>query len=234
MRTVFPLSKPITIPVVGSALLFPVRRVYCVGQNYESHQKEMGNTNKAPPFFFMKPSDAVVPGGMVPYPSMTKSFHFEVELVIAMGKGPARDMTPAESTAAVFGYAVGIDFTRRDLQAEAKKTGRPWEMGKSFDASAPMSAITPATAWSIGTQPIELKVNGVVKQRATLNEMIWDVPNIIAELSRFVTLEAGDLIMTGTPAGVGAVVVGDVVDASIEGIEALQVVVGAPLGPSKL
>lgn len=234
MRTVFPLRAPSTIPVVGSALLFPVRRIYCVGQNYESHQKEMGNTTKAPPFFFMKPSDAVVPPGTVPYPSMTKSFHFEVELVIAMGCGPSRDMSPADALAAVFGYAVGIDFTRRDLQAAAKAAGRPWEMGKSFDASASMSAITSAASWSVGTQSIELKVNGVVKQKAVLNDMIWDVPHIIAELSRFVTLEAGDLIMTGTPAGVGAVVVGDVIDASIEGIEALKVVVGAPLGSSRL
>jgi len=245
MRNLFPPSLPVSVPIQGTALLYPVRRIWCVGQNYDAHQKEMnpGLKERVPPFFFAKPCDSIVLENAtgstgkeckVPYPSMTKDFHYEVELVVAMGLGTYSNLSLHAARSSVYGYAVGIDLTRRDLQAIAKKTGRPWDMGKGFDLSAPMTSITPATSWTVGQQKIELKVNGQVKQTSSLDQMIWDVPNMIAELSKYVVLEQGDLIFTGTPSGVGPVVTGDVMDATIDGLGALRVVVGPPLSDSKL
>jgi len=209
---------PVTIPIARGGL-FAVRRVYCVGRNYAEHVVEMGNDTRDPPFFFAKPADAIVVGGAaIAYPPQTTDLHHEIELVVAIGKDGA-DIAPADALEHVYGYAAGLDMTRRDLQAVAKKAGRPWEMAKSFDASAPIGTIEPASA--IGHPDrgaITLLVNGVERQRGDLGDQIWDVSDTIAYLSRFVTLRAGDIIMTGTPAGVGAVVRGDVLEGGIAGV----------------
>ena len=209
---------PVTIPIARGGL-FAVRRVYCVGRNYAEHVVEMGNDTRDPPFFFAKPADAIVVGGAaIPYPPQTADLHHEIELVVAIGKDGA-DIAPADALEHVYGYAAGLDMTRRDLQAAAKKAGRPWEMAKGFDASAPIGTIEPASA--IGHPDkgaITLLVNGVERQRGDLGDQIWDVSDTIAYLSRFVTLRAGDIIMTGTPAGVGAVVRGDVLEGGIAGV----------------
>lgn len=215
---VFPAPEPVLLPVEGGAF-FPVRRVYCVGRNYAEHIREMGNDLRDPPFFFDKPADALVTDGApIAYPPGTSDFHHEIELVMAIGKG-GKDIAEADALSHVFGYAVGLDMTRRDLQAEAKKAGRPWTFAKSFDQSAPVGTIVPASA--IGHPDkgaITLAVNGAERQRGDLSEQIWSVPETIAFLSRYVTLKPGDLIMTGTPAGVGAVVRGDVLEGAIAGI----------------
>ena len=215
---VFPAPEPVLLPVEGGAF-FPVRRVYCVGRNYAEHIREMGNDLRDPPFFFDKPADALVTDGApIAYPPGTSDFHHEIELVVAIGKG-GKDIAEADALSHVFGYAVGLDMTRRDLQAEAKKAGRPWTFAKSFDQSAPVGTIVPASA--IGHPDkgaITLAVNGAERQRGDLSEQIWSVPETIAFLSRYVTLKPGDLIMTGTPAGVGAVVRGDVLEGAIAGI----------------
>ena len=215
---VFPAPEPVQLPVEGGAF-FPVRRVYCVGRNYAEHIREMGNDLRDPPFFFDKPADALVTDGApIAYPPGTSDFHHEIELVVAIGKG-GKDIAEADALSHVFGYAVGLDMTRRDLQAEAKKAGRPWTFAKSFDQSAPVGTIVPASA--IGHPDkgaITLAVNGAERQRGDLSEQIWSVPETIAFLSRYVTLKPGDLIMTGTPAGVGAVVRGDVLEGAIAGI----------------
>lgn len=215
---VFAAPATITIPVAGGGL-FPVRRVFCVGRNYPEHAREMGNDERDPPFFFTKPADAVVTGGKdIPYPPQTSDLHHEIELVVAIGKGGsaiAADAAPDH----IFGYAVGIDMTRRDLQSVAKKAGRPWDMAKGFDFSAPIGDIAPVSA--IGHPAdgvITLDVNGFTKQRGMLSDMVWDVNNVLTYLSRFVTLAPGDLIMTGTPAGVGAVVRGDRLEGHVEGV----------------
>jgi fumarylpyruvate hydrolase len=209
---------PTTIPIARGGL-FAVRRVYCVGRNYAEHIVEMGNDVKDPPFFFGKPADAIVVGGAaIPYPSQTQDFHHEIELVVAIGKD-GTDIAAADALDHVYGYAAGLDMTRRDLQATAKKGGRPWEMAKGFDFSAPIGTIEPAS--TIGHPDkgaITLSVNGVERQRGDLGDQIWNVSDTIAYLSRFVTLKAGDIIMTGTPAGVSAVVRGDVLKGSIEGV----------------
>ncbi|MET0440051.1 MAG: fumarylacetoacetate hydrolase family protein [Devosia sp.] len=221
----FEPHAPVSIPIARGGL-FAVRRVYCVGRNYAEHIKEMGNDVRDPPFFFAKPADAVVVGGAaIPYPPQTEDFHHEVELVVAIGKDGA-DITVENALDHVYGYACGLDMTRRDLQAIAKKAGRPWEMAKGFDASAPVGTIEPASV--IGhpqSGAISLSVNGVERQRGDLGDQIWSVAETIAYLSQFVTLKAGDIIMTGTPAGVSAVVKGDVLEGAIAGVGKVRTVI---------
>jgi fumarylpyruvate hydrolase len=218
----FEPHAPVSIPIARGGL-FAVRRVYCVGRNYAEHVVEMGNDTRDPPFFFGKPADAVVVGGApIPYPTQTADFHHEVELVVAIGKGGA-DIGADAALDHVYGYAAGLDMTRRDLQAQAKKAGRPWDMAKSFDASAPIGTIEPASAIGHPDQgAITLTVNGVERQRGDLADQIWSVRDTIAYLSRFVALKAGDIIMTGTPAGVGAVVRGDEIEGSIAGVGSVR------------
>lgn len=224
MNFVVPPVSPVVIPLVGANACFPVRRVYCVGQNYALHVAEMGGDGREPPFFFSKPTDALVPrGGDVVYPPRTDNLQHEVELVVALGKGGA-DIPVEQALDHVFGYAVGIDLTRRDLQAQAKEKGRPWDTSKGFDQSGPLSALLPAIA---GGHPncgrIWLKVNGVMKQDGDLGQMTWNVAEIIANLSTYVTLAAGDLIFTGTPAGVSTIVRGDRLECGIDGVGDLAV-----------
>jgi fumarylpyruvate hydrolase len=226
MAYAIPVPPMTTIPVVG-ADPFPVRRIYCVGRNYAAHAREMGyDPDREPPFFFTKPSDAIVPShSTIAYPSKTQDFHHEVELVVALGKG-GRNIAEADALNYVFGYAVGLDMTRRDLQSEAKKLARPWDMAKGFDESAPCAAITPASFIGHPTKgAVTLSVNGQTRQKGDLDELIWSVPETIAYLSQFVALQAGDLIFTGTPEGVGAVVKGDRLVGSIEGLTELVVTI---------
>lgn len=218
-----------TVPVVGDGAAFPVRRIWCVGQNYADHAREMGgDPDRAPPFFFSKPADAVVPGGgILSFPSETASLHHEVELVVAIGRG-GRDIAPGQALEHVHGYAVGLDMTRRDLQAEAKKLGRPWAFAKGFDQSCPISPIVPvATCGHPRNGAITLTVNGETRQSGDLSQMIWPVPEAIAFLSRFVALAPGDLIMTGTPAGVGPVLPGEVMTGRCAGIGSVTVTYAA-------
>lgn len=225
MAWLFDPPPPPALPVRGSDLRFPVRRIFCVGRNYAAHAREMGSDpTREAPFFFCKPADALVPGGgAVPYPPATGDLHPEVELVVALDAG-GHDLTPDQGLACVYGYAVGLDMTRRDLQAEAKAAGRPWDMSKGFDASAPCSALVPvALAGHPGSVEIALTVNDQTRQRGHLDELIWSVPEIVAHLSRLVTLRAGDLIFTGTPAGVGPVQRGDRLVGRVEGIGELKV-----------
>jgi len=223
---VFPVPAPVLVPVAGGGA-FPVRRVYCVGRNYAEHIREMGNDEREPPFFFDKPADAVVvDGGAIAYPPQTEDFQHEIELVVAIGRDGA-GIEEGATLEHVFGYAAGIDMTRRDLQAVAKKAGRPWTMAKGFDQSAPIGSI--ARADVIGHPArgaITLSVNGGERQRGDLADQIWGVAETIAFLSRLVTLRAGDLIMTGTPAGVSAVQPGDVLEGSIEGVGTVSTVIG--------
>lgn len=223
MDYVFPPAPSVVLPVAGSESVFPVRRVFCVGRNYADHVAEMGADNREPPFFFCKPADALVPnGGNVAYPPLTANLQHEVELVVALGRGGA-DLSVEAARDCVFGYAVGIDLTRRDLQSRAKEKGLPWDMAKGFDYSAPIGAIVPAVAPAIMSGRIRLAVNGVVKQEADLSSMLWNVAEIIANLSTYVTLAAGDLIYTGTPSGVSTVVRGDVLEAAIDGVGKLTI-----------
>jgi fumarylpyruvate hydrolase len=210
---------PTCLPIMGSATLFPVRRVFCVGRNYGLHVKEMGGDPKdQPPLFFTKPADAVVgPGGAVPYPSATHELHHEIELVAALKAGGA-DLSPEAATALIFGYAAGVDLTRRDLQAAAKAGGQPWDSGKAFDASAPVGAIRTADRVTDLTGAIRLKVNGEVRQDGKLSDMIWSVAEVIAQASKLWRLEPGDLIFTGTPNGVGPLNRGDRVLGEIDGV----------------
>nr|WP_299811848.1 fumarylacetoacetate hydrolase family protein [Tardiphaga sp.] len=217
------------IPVLGGGA-FPVRRVYCVGRNYLDHIREMGEADERdPPFFFQKPRDSIVQdGAQVAYPPFTDDFQFEVELVIAIGRA-GKNIPVAEALDHIWGYAVGIDLTRRDRQRDARDMKLPWEAGKSFDASAPCGAIAPARdARHFKGCAITLSVNGVEKQRGDIGQMIWSVPEIVTELSKQMTLEPGDLIYTGTPAGVGAVVPGDLIDAHIEGLPSLTITITPP------
>jgi fumarylpyruvate hydrolase len=209
----------VTVPVKGGGL-FPVRRIYCVGRNYADHAREMGHDpDKEPPFFFGKPADALVTGGAdMPYPSLTSDLHHEIELVVALKTG-GRDLTPAAAEAAIFGYAAGIDMTRRDLQGEAKKLARPWDMAKGFDHSAPIGEIVPVSQTGHPKRgAVRLSVDGEVRQDGDLSQLLWAVPDAIAFLSGFVELQPGDLIFTGTPAGVAAVTRGDRLDGEIEGV----------------
>lgn len=222
-----PPSQP-SVAVVASAARFPVRRILCVGRNYADHVKEMGNDPKSePPLFFSKPADAVVESGaVIIYPSNTSNLHHEVELVIAIGRGGSNI---AESAALdhVWGYGVGVDLTRRDRQAEAKKAGTPWDTAKGFDHSAPVSALTPAAqAGDVRNARIWLKVNGETRQDASTHDMIWSVPEIIAALSRWWDLAPGDLIFTGSPSGVSAIAAGDVVECGVAGLAELKFAIG--------
>ncbi|HEX6361381.1 MAG TPA: fumarylacetoacetate hydrolase family protein [Albitalea sp.] len=227
MAFVIPVPPVAAVPVQGGGE-FPVHRIYCVGRNYVEHAIEMGGSGREAPFFFMKPADAVLParaGGAVEmrYPSLTKDLHHEVELVVAIGTG-GRDIPAARALEHVWGWAVGIDMTRRDLQAEAKKQGRPWSIAKGFDQSAPIGPITPASACAIGPDTaIELQVNGKVRQSSRIGKLIWSVPEVIEHLSRAWALLPGDLIFTGTPEGVAAVVAGDTLAARIDGLGPLDV-----------
>ncbi len=207
------------VPIQGSSAMFPVRRIFCVGRNYAEHAIEMGSDpTREPPFYFTKPFDAlVINGADMPYPSVTKSLHHEMELVVAIGVG-GKNITIADALKHVWGYCAGLDMTRRDIQNEAKKTGRPWDMGKGFDLSAPMGALIPAAGFDPSKGKIELKVNGKVTQVSDLSKLIWSVPEVIANLSELVELAPGDLIMTGTPEGVAAVVRGDVLEGFVEGV----------------
>ncbi|HEV7339977.1 MAG TPA: fumarylacetoacetate hydrolase family protein [Bosea sp. (in: a-proteobacteria)] len=215
--------KVAAIPVAGGGL-FPVRRIFCVGRNYAEHTREMGgDPDREDPFFFTKPSDAVLTGGAdMPYPPKTADLHHEMELVVAIGKG-GKDIAEVDALGHVFGYAAGLDMTRRDLQAAAKKAGRPWDMAKGFDLSAPVGEIVPAAkAGYPAAGLIELKVNGKVRQTSDLAKQIWNVPETIAYLSGLVELAPGDLIMTGTPEGVAAVVRGDLLEGTIAGVGSVR------------
>jgi fumarylpyruvate hydrolase len=212
------------VPVGGSTHRFPVHRIYCVGRNYAAHVREMGNDpGSEPPTFFMKPADAIVANGsVVPYPPRTANLHHEVELVVAIGKA-GTDIPADAALDHVFGYAVGNDLTRRDLQNEAKQHGRPWDTSKGFDHSAPVSAIRPVdVAGHVTSGRIWLTVNGETRQSADVGEMVWNVRQIIAELSTFYVLQPGDLVFTGTPAGVGPLQRGDRVECGIDGLETLR------------
>jgi fumarylpyruvate hydrolase len=206
------------VPVRGGGV-FPVRRIFCVGRNYADHAREMGHDpDGEPPFFFSKPADAVLTGGAdMPYPPECAELHHEIELVVALGAGGS-DISQNDALSFVWGYGVGLDMTRRDMQAIAKKMGRPWDMAKGFDHSAPMGDLVPAERVDSSKGAIELKVNGAIRQSSDLSNMIWNVPETIAYLSRLVRLAPGDLIMTGTPEGVGAVVPGDMLEGAIAGI----------------
>jgi fumarylpyruvate hydrolase len=224
---VFPPPAVPSVEIVGTAQRFPVRRIYCVGRNYADHAREMGSDPKEPPVFFTKPPDAIVANGAtIPYPSRTENFHYEVELVVAIG-GAGRNIAASQGLAHVFGYAVGNDLTRRDLQGAAKKKGLPWDSGKAFDASAPIAAIRPASLGHIERGKIWLTVNGETCQQSDVSEMIWSLPAIIAELSTLFELKAGDLIYTGTPAGVGPLKPGDHIECGIDGLETLRNTIGA-------
>ena len=219
-------APPATLPVEGSDQRFPVNRVFCIGRNYAAHAVEMGHDpDREPPFFFFKSPFNLTSDGTFPYPTLTSDVHHEVELVVALSTG-GRDIAADRALDHVWGYGVGLDMTRRDLQGEAKKMGRPWEVGKSFEKSAPCGPLVPASR--IGhpdAGAVTLDVNGERRQTGDLNQMIWKIPEMIAELSRYFDLQPGDVIMTGTPSGVGAVTRGDVMDARIEGVGAIRVTV---------
>ena len=229
MNYVLPPAPVASVPVVGAGGAgFAVHRIYCVGRNYVEHAKEMGFTGREPPFFFLKPADAVLPVeegtvGRMRYPSLTKSLHHEVELVVAIGKG-GRNIAAADAERHIWGYAVGLDMTRRDLQGEAKKLGRPWDIGKGFDQSAPIGPVRPAADCRVGPDTqIVLEVNGTVRQKSEIGKLIWSIGEIIEHLSSAWELAPGDLIFTGTPEGVAAVSSGDTLKAKVDGVGTLQV-----------
>jgi fumarylpyruvate hydrolase len=216
-----PLAQP-QIPVAGTSQTFPVRRIWCVGRNYLEHIRELGNDERQPPFFFAKHADMVAPdGAAVPYPPLTKDLHHEVELVVALKSGGS-DIDPAKALDHVFGYGVGVDLTRRDLQMASRKKEQPWEIGKSFDQSAPCGTLRPASEIGHPAKArIWLKVNGETRQDGDIEQMIWNTAEIIAKLSQQVSVGAGDIIMTGTPAGVAAIAKGDKIECGIDGIGTL-------------
>ena len=226
----FVITPPATVsvPVVGTMARFPVNRVFCVGRNYEEHAKEMGFTGREPPFFFIKPTDSVVvvdagQTGSIPYPSLTKNLHHEIELVAAIGTG-GKNIKAADARKHIYGYAVGLDMTRRDLQGEMKKQGRPWEIGKSYDYSAPIGPITPAAqAGDVENAELFIQVDGKDRQRSHVSKLIWNLGEIIEHLSAAWELKAGDLIYTGTPEGVAAVVSGQTMVCGVAGLEGLTV-----------
>jgi len=215
-----------TIAIAGSSERFPVRRIFCVGQNYADHAREMGSDpDRQSPFFFTKPADAVVASGVtLPFPTRTNDLHHEVELVVALGAGGA-DIDVADAEQLIFGHAVGLDLTRRDLQATAKKAGRPWDMAKGFDQSAPIGDLTPGAPPPNGR--ITLTIDGDARQAGDLSHMIWSVAEVIAELSTYVTLAPGDLIFTGTPSGVGPIRAGEAVRGEIDGVEPVEIAFSA-------
>jgi len=223
-----PSAAP-SVVVAGTERRFPVHRIYCVGLNYADHIREFGRDPQAsPPIFFMKPADALVANDEeVPYPPATSNFHYEIELVVALGSG-GRDVAAEQAHGLVFGYAAGNDLTRRDLQKAAKDRGEPWDTSKGFDCSAPVAAIRPASAGHVTRGRIWLSVNGTVRQESDVSRMIWDVPHIIAALSKLYELKRGDLIFTGTPSGVGAVKPGDRLEGGIEGLEVLRNTIAPP------
>jgi fumarylpyruvate hydrolase len=229
MSFVFQPAPTVAVPVVGGGL-FPVHRIYCVGRNYVEHAQEMGFTGREPPFFFLKPADAIVvvpegETGSIEYPSLTANLHHEIELVVAIGKG-GRNIKAADAARHIWGYAVGLDMTRRDLQGEMKKAGRPWCIGKAFDQSAPIGPIVPiARTGELTRGAISLTVNGQPRQRADLGDLIWNVAETIEHLSAAWELQPGDLIYSGTPAGVAAVVRGDVMEGHVDGLPTLRVAV---------
>jgi fumarylpyruvate hydrolase len=229
MSFVIPPAPVAAVPVAGGGL-FPVHRIYCVGRNYAEHAQEMGFSGREPPFFFMKPADAVlvVPAGetgQMDYPTQTANLHHELELVPAIGKG-GRDIPAAQAADHIWGYAIGLDMTRRDLQADMKKQGRPWCIAKGFDQSAPIGPIHPKSATGELTRgAITLSVNGTPRQKGDLSDLIWSINETIEVISRAWALQPGDLIFTGTPAGVGAVVRGDVMEGAVEGLGTLRVAV---------
>ena len=224
MHYALPLWEVPSVAIVNSESRFPVHRIYCVGRNYAEHAREMGaDPEREPPFFFCKPPDAVVTSGSrIPYPLATQNLHHEVELVVALQSGGVH-IEPEAALDLVFGYAVGVDLTRRDLQQAMREKGRPWDVGKAFDRAAPISALLPASASKdVSKSAICLKVNGEVKQSGDVSDMIWKVPDIIAHLSELFELKAGDLIFTGTPAGVGPIKPGDRMEATVAGLPALH------------
>ncbi|MCW5652226.1 fumarylacetoacetate hydrolase family protein [Hydrogenophaga sp.] len=224
----FAPAPVVSVPVLGRPERFPVHRIYCVGRNYEDHAKEMGFTGREPPFFFLKPADAIVVAeagqtATIPYPSLTSNLHHEIELVVAIGTG-GRDIRAADAARHIYGYAVGLDMTRRDLQTDMKKQGRPWCIGKAYDKSAPIGPITlAAQAGDIHNAPIWLQVNGSDRQRSNVAKLIWNVAETIEHLSHAWELQPGDLIYTGTPEGVGAVVRGDTLNGGVEGLTPITV-----------
>lgn len=230
MSYAIPLWTPPSLPIADSSDTFPVRRVFCVGRNYVEHQKEMGGDGREAPFFFIKSAHALVPGGGdVHYPPKTSNYHYETEMVVALAKG-GRRIDARKASEHVFGYAVGLDMTRRDLQQWGKDHGRPWDFGKDFDEAAPCSALAPAARIGHPTKgAIWLTVNGRDRQRADLADMIWSVPEQIAYLSEYYTLEPGDIIFSGTPAGVGPVKAGDVLHAGIDKVGELKVRIIEPV-----
>jgi fumarylpyruvate hydrolase len=220
----FPPRPPQALEISGTAAKFPVRRIFCVGRNYTAHAAEMGDSDPAPPFFFTKPADAATNAETVPFPPRTADLHFEGELVIAIGHGGA-DIAPANASGHIFGCAAGLDLTRRDLQTQARAKGQPWDTAKAFDNAAPIGPITPlATTDMLNRGTLRTRVNGNLRQDGDIADMIWPVPALIAELSTFFMLEAGDLIFTGTPAGVGAVERGDQITVEIDGLAPLRMV----------
>jgi len=225
MTVLFDLPPLPQVPVVGSDATYPVRRIFCVGRNYAAHAAEMGvEVDREAPFYFTKTPWAICHSGTsIPYPLETENYHYEMEFVVAIGK-PAFRVAQADAMDVVFGYGCGLDMTRRDLQLAARAKQRPWDLGKDVEASAVIAALTPAAEFTIGAQRIALSVNGETKQDATLADLIWSVPELIAHLSRFYHLQPGDLIYTGTPAGVGPVVAGDTIEGTIDGL--------APVAPS--
>jgi fumarylpyruvate hydrolase len=227
MNYLFTPPPVVSVPVLGHTERFPVHRIYCVGRNYEDHAKEMGFTGRESPFFFIKPTDALVvvnagETGTLPYPSLTHNFHHEIELVVAIGKG-GKNIQVADAMAHIYGYAVGLDMTRRDLQNDMKKQSRPWCIGKAFDASAPIGPITPvAQAGDITQAEIFVQVNGTDRQRSQVSKLIWNIAEIIAHVSTAWALQPGDLIYTGTPGGVAAVVPGDTLHGGVSGLQSIS------------
>jgi len=233
MGYAFAAPAQAVVPIDGSTDLFPVHRIYCVGRNYADHAKEMGFSEREAPFFFMKPADAVLPvpfgkTGELPYPGETANLHHEIELVVAIGRA-GRNIAPADAPSHLWGYAVGLDMTRRDLQFALRDKGRPWDVAKGFDFSAPISPLKPiALTGELTAAAIWLEVNGVVRQDGDLADLIWDVPHTLAFLSQYYELLPGDLVFTGTPAGVAAVGPGDRLDGGVAGVGTLSVVIVEP------
>jgi len=229
--TIFAIPAPAqpSVAIAGSDSRFPVRRIFCVGRNYAAHARELGNDERDPPFFFTKPADTVVDSGStIPYPPLTQDLHHEIELVVAIGKGGFR-LAPAAALAHVWGYGVGIDLTRRDLQDVAKKAARPWDWAKGFDRSAPCGPLVPVERTGHpASGRIWLAINGTVKQDGDLAELIWPVADIVAICSQAVELQPGDLIFTGTPSGVGALAAGDKVTGGVDGIGTVEITIGPP------
>jgi fumarylpyruvate hydrolase len=226
----FPVAPVPTVPVKGESRLFPVNRVFCVGRNYADHAKEMGvEVDREAPFYFLKPASALVPtGSTIAYPPGTANYHYEMEFVIAIG-APAFRISEADALSVVYGYACGLDMTRRDLQLDARAKGRPWDLGKAFEQSAIIAQITKAASFAtIGLQRIMLEQNGTVKQDAKLSDLVWSIPELVSHLSRYYHLAPGDLIYTGTPAGVGAVKPGDTLHGEIDGLDSIALTIGQP------